>query len=300
MIYCFLSLIPIIPIFYIGIKKIINNDKCNEYLEEKTDICINNIVYVKLFFKNKYKYIKKLCIKTKKKKNLFIKDIYLINNNNVKQNILLYVKSKLSKKKILDIKSFNSILKYYNVSENKNNRILITYSYYNKIYKLYWTGNTIDFYKINKNYINNLKNYKIKNTNKSYYLYLINELNTINNIYYNTNTNNSKIKTLLNELNDETNNYLKTIFEQLKGPFNDYGYLLNCYINYKWIYNDFNLDKNKSITLNQGCILNELFEITSLNLNIKYEDEILLYNELKNKINKKDIVNVITKKNNIE
>ena len=83
---------------------------------------------------------------------------------------------------------------------------------------------------------------------------------------------------------------LKDIFNKLKGPFNDYGYLTDNLIKAKWIYEDFEINKSEKIELKQGLYLDEEdYELKSDKINIEYNDEYVILPSLlklfKEKIN---------------
>ena len=71
------------------------------------------------------------------------------------------------------------------------------------------------------------------------------------------------------------------LFNRLKGPLNDYGFLLNCPIKHKWIYNDFNL-YNKEIYLKQGYKINEFFNLESFQHNIINNDDYIIFDIFNN------------------
>ena len=130
---------------------------------------------------------------------------------------------------------------------------------------LYWTGENLNNKIITNKYIKKLKNryYMNKSTKESVYMLLLVDMNNIVKILYND-----------TEINKEDKLY--NIINMFKGPLNDYGYLLNCNIKHKWIYDDFNLEK-KCINIEQGYKINELLNLESFSHKIEYDDKYLCF-----------------------
>ena len=213
-----------------------------------------------------------------------------LNNNELNNNEL---NNKISN---FTNKLYNEILEYYDIKHNEDTRILIKYKLNNTPYLLYWTGSNLKNPIITNEYIKKLKNrYFIYNNKKeSVYMLLIVEMKNIIDIKYNINLNDSNDSNDLlklnnsesnilqnNSINLDKNNKLIELFSKLKGPMNDYGFLLNCPIKNKWIYDDFNL-MNVDINLKQGYKINESFNLESFERNIKYDNNYIVFDIFNN------------------
>ena len=154
---------------------------------------------------------------------------------------------------------------------------------------------------------------KIKNNNKEiilkdFYPFYNKDIekdfidNKIMDIFTDKSEDNKSFYILLNsELKDietvtEIENFdLKFIFDKLKGPFNDYGFLTNNLIKNKWIYEDFEINKSENINIKQGLYLDEEdYELKSDEINIEYNDEYVILPSLlklfKEKINLEGLI----------
>jgi hypothetical protein len=195
-----------------------------------------------------------------------ITDVILVHNNEI-INIYYYLFYNLISNNIKNIYNnnytrelFNYILKHYKIEQDENTRILIKYYLNNIPYIVYWTGNNLKNPIINNEYIKNLKNryYMNNKTKESVYMLLIIDMKNIVNIKYGE------------DIIKEDSVLYETI-NMLKGPLNDYGYLLNSNIKHKWLYDDFNLEKKK-ITITQGYKINEFFNLESFKHEIEYNE----------------------------
>ena len=71
------------------------------------------------------------------------------------------------------------------------------------------------------------------------------------------------------------------ILNELKGPINDYGFLFNCLIKHKWLYDDHNINID-NIELIQGYKINENFELESYKHTINYDDNFITFDIFNN------------------
>ena len=228
----------------------------------------NNLSFFNLYFK---KYILSKCIN----KEFNIKSVYLIHNNN-KTNIYNTFMLNYFNSKLLNKSTFKFICMICGIKLNDDTRILIRYYYNNIEYYLYWTGQDLNVPVYNKHSLLKLKDKKCDNNNESLYMLLMVEMKDIKNVYYCTSK--EKITDELSESNEiiKYDEELFSLFNKLKGPTNDYGYLNKCFIKQKWIFNDFNINRNKLIILNQGFILEDN-DFKTLSTSIKYSDDIIKF-----------------------
>ena len=223
-------------------------------------------INIKLFNKSTeiILYTKKNILSKCINNDFHITDVELIHNNK-KINIYYYLYYNLIISNKFTNKIYYNILKDYKIEKNEDTRILIKYKLNNISYMLYWTGENLNNKIITNKYIKKLKNryYMNKSTKESVYMLLLVDMNNIVKILYND-----------TEINKEDKLY--NIINMFKGPLNDYGYLLNCNIKHKWIYDDFNLEK-KCINIEQGYKINELLNLESFSHKIEYDDKYLCF-----------------------
>lgn len=242
-------------IYYYKNRKYINiklfNKSSELILYTKKNIiskCINNKFYI----------TDSILINNGKRINIYYYLFYKILSNNIKNN----------KNKSFSKEQFDIILDNYNIKKNNDTRILIKYKLNNKNYIIYWTGNNLKNPIVSNEYITSLKNrYYLKSNKESVYMLLIIDMKNINSIK-------------LNKFKIENNNDLFNIFNMLKGPLNDYGYIFNSNIKHKWIYDDFNIPK-QLITIEQGYKINEFFNLESYKHVIDYDENYLTFDVFK-------------------
>ena len=126
---------------------------------------------------------------------------------------------------------------------------------------------------LNKQKLDDFRNNKItsyfensdENVSESFYVLLNSDLKDIESVkLYNKET---------EEYEVDVDGKLKSLFTQLKGPFNDWGLLSLNVIKNKWIYEDFNIDKKYKIIVKQGLYLNSEYDLESDVIEIEYNDD---------------------------
>ena len=232
--------------------------------------------------------------------NCFI--MYNENNFYKKINVTNYFfeNSKIMKENGITKETYNDIIEEYKIKldDYKDLRLLFTYKFDNIIYYKY--SSFEKFLKIK----NNNKEIILKDFYPFYNKNIEKDFidNKIMDIFTDKSVDNKSFYILLNsELKDietvtEIENFdLKFIFDKLKGPFNDYGFLTNNLIKNKWIYEDFEINKSENINIKQGLYLDEEdYELKSDEINIEYNDEYVILPSLlklfKEKINLEGLI----------
>ena len=191
-------------------------------------------------------------------RKLDIKDLFLFNINNINK---------------IDNTIFDNILNTFNLQKENDTRIVIKYKFYDKEYYIYWTGQEIKIPFYTNEKINKLKKKYFKDNfmKKSLYMLLKVELKGIKNVYYVEKDKQTGDDIIIN---DEK---LLILFNRLKGPLNDYGYINNCLIKNRWIYQDFELEEKYKIVLIQGLYMNDNFELISKNHELINNEEVLKF-----------------------
>lgn len=200
--------------------------------------------------------------------------------------------------------NFQEIEEKFDISNNKENRILFSYNYDNKDYFHYLCNKSLMKILFNDELIEVNNTFPIINKEK-FELFKNNKLNPyfykeehINDSFYILLNGDLKHIETVKLFNKETGEYevdmdgkLKELFNKLKGPFNDWGLLTLNLIKNKWIFDDFDIDKKYKIIIKQGLYLNEeTFDLESDIIEIEYNNEFIklpsLYKLFLNKIKK--------------
>lgn len=255
-----------------------------------------------------------IVVYSKDKLNFKVDDIFCSNNINLiyQNNENQYSKIDITnyfRDTLKDISNkqhiiYQEIEEKFDISNNKENRLLFSYNYDNKDYFHYLTNKSLMKISFNDELIEVNNSYPIMNKEK-FELFKTNKLNpyfyreeNINDSFYILLNGDLKHIETVKLFNKETSEYeldidgkLKELFNKLKGPYNDWGLLTLNVIKNKWIFDDFDIDKKYKIIIKQGLYLNEeTFDLESDIIEIEYNDEFIklpsLYKLFLNKIKK--------------
>lgn len=270
-----------IPVILAGGYYYIQSNK-KKVIEKALDMYASIVVYSK----DKLKYIKNNDFV-----NNYVKMIYYNKNIKNERSVKFLFAGITDNDVVINI---DDIIKQSDELNDENSsiylkgvRLLFNYQFESKEYLQYISRNKVFQLKngeenieyintyplLNKQKLDNFRDNKIttylenseEKVTESFYVLLNSDLKDIESVkLYNKET---------EEYEVDVNSKLKSLFTQLKGPFNDWGLLSLNVIKNKWIYEDFNIDKKYKIIVKQGLYLNSEYDLESDVIEIEYNDD---------------------------
>lgn len=270
-----------IPVILAGGYYYIQSNK-KKVIEKALDMYASIIVYSKdklKYIKNNdfvNNYVKMIYYNTNVKKERSVKFLFDgITDNNfiINVNDIIQKDDELNKQQsIIFFKKVRLLFNYQFESKE-----YLQYISRDKVFQLKNGEENIEYINtyplLNKQKLDDFRNNKItsyfensdENVSESFYVLLNSDLKDIESVkLYNKDT---------EEYEVDVDGKLKSLFTQLKGPFNDWGLLSLNVIKNKWIYEDFNIDKKYKIIVKQGLYLNSEYDLESDVIEIEYNDD---------------------------